>query len=75
MYTVRPNLHAVLGPGRDTYLNAGKVESTAAHQNVGLWVSVGEGAQRLGHVLKCRLMGISGRSWCAAVGPRKERKA
>ena len=30
MYAVRPNLHAVLGPGRDTHLNAGEVESTAS---------------------------------------------
>ena len=30
MYTVRPNLHAVLGPGRYTHLNAGEVESTAS---------------------------------------------
>ena len=30
MYAVRPNLHAVLGPGRDTHLNVGDVESTAS---------------------------------------------
>ena len=30
MYAVRPNLHAVLGPGRYTHLNAGEVESTAS---------------------------------------------
>ena len=30
MYTVRPDLHAVLGPGRDSHLRAGVVESTAS---------------------------------------------
>ena len=30
MYVVRPNLHAVSGPGRNTHLNAGEVESTAS---------------------------------------------
>ena len=30
MYAVRPDLHAVLGAGRDTHLNAGEVESTAS---------------------------------------------
>ena len=30
MYAVRPNLHAVLGPGRYTHLNVGEVESTAS---------------------------------------------
>ena len=30
MYTVRLHLHAVLGPGRYTHLNAGEVESTAS---------------------------------------------
>ena len=30
MYAVRPDLHAVLGPGQDSHLRAGVVESTAS---------------------------------------------